>query len=100
MASRNDKANVLSFLGVLLDRRDWVYLLSLLIPLFVYNLTLKVYSIDSVPGLAPNFDLMRSDAFFNLGYALFWIGLFATVRGGGFCAGLWSFSSTRRRCSW
>jgi lipoteichoic acid synthase len=83
MTSRNDKANVLSFLGVLLDRRDWVYLLSLLIPLFVYNLILKVYSIDSVPGLAPNFDLMRSDAFFNLGYALFWIGLFAAVRGGG-----------------
>src|ERR671920_766661 len=83
MASRNDKANVLSFLGVLLDRRDWVYLLSLLIPLFVYNLILKVYSIDSVPGLAPTFDLMRSDAFFNLGYALFWIGLFAAVRGGG-----------------
>src|ERR687890_2028606 len=83
MASRNDKANVLSFLGVLLDRRDWVYLLSLLIPLFVYNLILKVYSIDSVPGLAPNFDLMRSDLFLNLGYALFWVGLFAAVRGGG-----------------
>src|SRR5918992_855641 len=83
MASRNDKANVLSFLGVLLDRRDWVYLLSLLIPLFVYNLTLKAYSIASVPGLAPSFDLMRSDVFFNLGYTLFWIGLFATVRGGG-----------------
>src|SRR5215211_2524354 len=78
MASRNDKANVLRFLGVLLDRRDWVYLLSLLIPLFVYNLTLKVYSIDSVPGLAPSFDLMRSDAFFNPAQRLF-----AAVRGGG-----------------
>ena len=100
MASRNDKANVLSFLGVLLDRRDWVYLLSLLIPLFVYNLILKVYSIDSVPGLAPTFDLMRSDAFFNLGYALFWIGSSPRCVAVGLCAGLWYFSSTRRRCSW
>jgi len=83
MASRNDKLHVLGFLGVLLDPRDWVYLLSLLTPLFVYNLSLKAYSITSVPGLAPNFDLMRSDVFFNLGYVLFWIGLFAAVRGGG-----------------
>jgi glucan phosphoethanolaminetransferase (alkaline phosphatase superfamily) len=28
-------------------------------------------------------DLMRSDVFFNLGYALFWIGLFAAVRSRG-----------------
>src|SRR5215218_3841801 len=84
MASRNDKANVLRFLGVLLDRRDWVYLLSLLVPLFVYNLVLKASSVASIPGLAPNFDLMRSDLFFNLGYAFFWIALFAAVRGGGF----------------
>src|SRR3712207_4869236 len=83
MTLRNDKSRVLGFLGVLLDSRDWVYLLSLLIPLFAYNLSLKAYSVASVPGLAPNFDLMRSDVFFNLGYALFWIGLFAAVRGGG-----------------
>src|ERR671917_2203009 len=86
MASRNDKANVLSFLGVLLSRRDWVYLLSLLIPLVVYNLTLKAYDIASRPGddheLAQTPDLMRSDVFFNLGYALLWIGLFAAVRRG------------------
>jgi lipoteichoic acid synthase len=68
-------------LGVLLGRRDWVYLLSLLVPLFVYNLALKASSVASIPGLAPTFDLMRSDVFFNLGYALFWIGLFAAVRG-------------------
>src|SRR5918997_1374993 len=83
MASGNNKSKVLSFLHVLLDRRDWVYLLSLLAPLFVYNLALKASSVASIPGLAPNFDLMRSDMFFNLGYALFWIGLFAAVRGGG-----------------
>src|SRR5829696_4790965 len=83
MSSRNNKSTILSCLDVLLDRRDWVYLLSLLVPLFVYNLALKASSVASVPGLAPNFDLMRSDVFFNLGYALFWIGLFAAVRGGG-----------------
>jgi lipoteichoic acid synthase len=83
MASGNNKSNALSFLDVLLDRRDWVHLLSLLVPLFVYNLALKASSVASIPGLAPNFDLMRSDVFFNLGYALFWIGLFAAVRGGG-----------------
>src|SRR5215210_4271513 len=83
MSSRNNKSNILSCLDVLLDRRDWVYLLSLLVPLFVYNLALKASSVASIPGLAPNFDLMRSDVFFNLGYALLWIGLFAAVRGGG-----------------
>src|SRR3712207_3522373 len=81
MVSRNNKLKVLNLLDALLDRRDWVYLLSLLIPLFVYKLALKAYSIASIPGLALNFDLIRSDLFFNLGYALFWIGLFAAVRG-------------------
>src|SRR5918998_1709559 len=83
MLSRNSKSNILSCWEVLLDRRDWVYLLSILVPLFVYNLALKASSVASIPGLAPNFDLMRSDVFFNLGYALLWIGLFAAVRGGG-----------------
>ena len=65
---------------MLLSRRDWVYLLSLLVPLFVYSLVLKASSVAAVPGLAPNFTLMRSDVFLNLGYALFWVGLFAAVR--------------------
>ena len=76
---------VLGFLGVLLNRRDWVYLLSLLVPFIVYNLALKAASVISQPGghgLAPTLDLMRSDVFFNLGYALFWIGLFAMARRG------------------
>ena len=68
---------------MLLGRRDWVYLLSLLVPLFVYNLSLKASSVASIPGLSPTFDLMRSDLFFNLGYALFWVGLFAAVHSGG-----------------
>jgi lipoteichoic acid synthase len=79
--SANDNLGLLSSLGVLLSRRDWVYLLSLLVPLFIYNLALKASSISSIPGLSPTFDLMRSDVFFNLGYALFWIGVFAAVRG-------------------
>jgi lipoteichoic acid synthase len=67
-------------LRALLSRRDWVYVLSLLIPFVVYNLALKASSVASIPGLAPSFYLMRSDVFFNLGYALFWVGLFAAVR--------------------
>ena len=75
----NNKPNILSFLGALMGLRHWVYLFSILVPLFVYNLTLKASSVTSIPGLSPTFDLMRSDVFFNLGYALFWIGLFAAV---------------------
>src|ERR687889_2836467 len=83
MASRNNKPSILNRLEVLLDRRDWVYLLSLLVPLFVYNLALKASSMASVPGLTPKVDLIRSDLFFSLGYAFFWIGLFAAARAGG-----------------
>ncbi len=83
MASGNNRSSTLSSLGGFLSRRDLIYLLSLLVPLFVYNLVLKASSVASIPGLAPNFELMRSDVFFNLGYALFWIGLFAAARGEG-----------------
>jgi lipoteichoic acid synthase len=59
-------------------------LLSLLIPFFVYSLALRAYEIASQPGdhgkLAQALDLMWSDLFFNLGFALLWIGLFAVVR--------------------
>jgi lipoteichoic acid synthase len=83
MMERDDQQNASDRSVVLLSRRDWVYLLALLVPLFVYNLTLKASSVASIPGLSPTFDLMRSDLFFNLGYALFWVGLFAAVHGGG-----------------
>jgi lipoteichoic acid synthase len=72
-------------LGVLLNRRDRVYPLSLLIPFTVYNLALKAYDVTSRPekhGLVRTLKLMRSDVFFNLGYALLWIGLFGVVRRG------------------
>ena len=71
---------LLDYLRAPLSRREWVYLLSLLVPFVAYDLALKASSVTSVPGLALTFDLMRSDVFFNLGYALFWIGLFAAVR--------------------
>ena len=75
----------MGFLGGLLDQRDRVYLLSLLIPFTVYNLVLKAYSVASRPekfGLVRTLKLMRSDVFFNLGYTLLWTGLFGVVRRG------------------
>ncbi|MDQ3911313.1 MAG: sulfatase-like hydrolase/transferase [Actinomycetota bacterium] len=73
---------LLSPLRTLLDRRDWVYLLSLLIPFIVYNCVLKALEIASLPdggGLVQTLSLMLSTISFNLGYALLWIGLFAVV---------------------
>ncbi len=76
--------NVLGFFGGRLSRRDWVYLLSLLVPFVTYNLALKTYDVivSGGPGLAEALDLALSDIFFNLGYALLWIGLFAAARRG------------------
>ncbi len=68
-----------------LSRRDRVYLLGLLAPHVIYNLALKASNIASRPGgrgLFWDLRLMRSDAFFNLGYALLWFGLFAAARRG------------------
>ncbi len=68
-----------------MSNRDWVYLLSLLIPFVAYDLALKGYLVVSWPkdlGLAESLKLMRSDLLFSLGYALFWIGLFAAARKG------------------
>jgi lipoteichoic acid synthase len=75
----------LGFPRVLLSRRDWGYLLSLLVPFVCYNLALKAYDVAMQPddlGIVRAFELMRSDVFFNLGYVLLWIGLFAAVRKG------------------
>ena len=33
-----------------LDARDWVYLLSILIPLIVYDLILKALDVAALPG--------------------------------------------------
>ncbi len=68
----------------LLTRGNWVYLASLLVPLFVYNVALKVVRIVTRPG-APGplgfLDQVRSDLLFNLGFAALWVGIFALVRG-------------------
>ncbi len=67
----------------LLSRRDWVYLLSLLVPFVAYGLTLKGSLVVSWPKdleFAEDLRLMRSDLLFNLGYLLLWVGLFAAAR--------------------
>src|SRR5919107_4839304 len=83
---------MLSFWKALLGRRDWVYVLSLLIPFVVYNLALKALILSSrnvesvgqfrVSTLRILAYGMWSDVFFVLGYALLWIGLFAAARKG------------------
>ncbi len=78
--------SVPGFSKALLSRREWVYLLSLLVPLFVYNLSLEAASVLSLPGergrVAAILELVLSDVFFSFGYVLLWIALFATTRKG------------------
>ena len=66
----------------LLSFRDRIYLLSLLGPFVVYNLALKASTIVAASGdnWLPS---ILSDAFFTLGYALLWVGLFAATPSGG-----------------
>ena len=67
----------------LLSRRDWVYLLSLLVPFVAYDLALKGSLVVSWPKdleLAEDLTLMRSNLLFDLGYVLLWVGLFAAAR--------------------
>jgi lipoteichoic acid synthase len=85
MVAKTGKKGVAARLRGLLVREDWIYLSSLLVPLFVYNVALKVIRILTqfeVPGPLGFLDQVRSDLLFNLGYAALWIGVFAAVRGG------------------
>jgi len=69
----------------LLTRGDWIYLASLLVPVFLYNLTLKVVRVvtrPDPPGPLGFVDQIRSDLLFNLGFAALWVGIFAAVRVG------------------
>jgi lipoteichoic acid synthase len=69
----------------LLGRRDWVYVLGLLVPFVAYNLALKVFRVASLTdehGLLGSLQLVRSDLLFNFGYTLLWVALFAVVREG------------------
>jgi lipoteichoic acid synthase len=79
-------------LRALLSRRDWVYVLSLLVPFVVYNLALKALILasrntESVGQFRDSTSRILaygiwSDVFFVLGYALLMIGLFAAARKG------------------
>src|SRR5918998_2207437 len=84
MLPQNANAGMRGVARPLLNRREWVYLLGLLVPFAVYELALKGFLIVSWPkdlGLAESVGLVRSDLFFNLGYALLWVVLFAVARG-------------------
>ncbi len=68
-----------------MGRRDWVYLLSLLVPFVVYTLSLKVTDVVSISGdkgVWRTLSLLQSDVFFGLGYAMFWVGLFTVAHRG------------------
>jgi lipoteichoic acid synthase len=83
MTVGNDNVETCAAARSLLSRRDWVYMLSLLIPFVVYDLVLKgalVFAGSGNPGLLGGLGLMRSDLLFNLGYVLLWVGLFALAR--------------------
>ena len=85
MAPKKGNAGIRDLLRGLLIREDWIYVLSLLVPVFVYNVALKVVRVATqfeVPGLLGFLDELRSDLLFNLGYTVLWIGIFAVVRGG------------------
>ena|SRR5215212_6728882 len=85
MAEENGTAGGVARLRGLLSRTEWVYASSLLVPLAVYNVTLKVVRVATqfvVPGPLGFLDQIRSDILFNLGYAALWITLFAVVRNG------------------
>ncbi len=74
---------VSSFVGA----RDLIYVLSLIIPLAIFELALKAIGIyaetpASEFSLWRPIDLLRSEALFVVGYGLVWIGLFAAVRRG------------------
>jgi lipoteichoic acid synthase len=85
MATQRRKVSIAARLKGLLIREDWIYILSLLVPVFVYNVALKVVRVATqfeVPSPLGFVDQVRSDLLFNLGYTVLWIGLFAVVRGG------------------
>ena len=85
MATKSGIMGFMARLRGLLTRGDWIYLASLLVPLFVYNVALKVVRIvtrPDPPGPLGFLDQIRSDLLFNLGFAALWVGIFAVVRRG------------------
>ncbi len=85
MKLRNNTSYKPGRLGRLLSRRDWAYVLALLVPFVAYDLALKIVRVASLSdehGLLGSLQLVRSDLLFNLGYALLWVGLFAVAKEG------------------
>lgn len=85
MGKKEENSTFKDHFKSILDWRDWVYLLSLLVPLFLYNVGLKVARIFTqldVPGPFGFLDEFRSEVFFNSGYVALWISLFAIFRRG------------------
>ena len=68
----------------LLRPQDWLYALSLLLPLGLYNLALKWEHISHVGALGwfTTLNLLRSNLLFSLGFGVVWAGLLALSRGG------------------
>lgn len=67
---------------LLLSPRDWAYVLALLVPFALLDLTSKMLRLVSLPADAGSLVMLRSDLLFHLGYALLWVGLFAVARRG------------------
>ena len=85
MAEKRGKTGIVARIGGLLPRGDWIYLASLLVPLFFFNVILKVIRIvtrPDLPGFFGFLDQIRSDLLFNLGFAALWVGVFAVARRG------------------
>ncbi|MGI8649995.1 MAG: LTA synthase family protein, partial [Rubrobacter sp.] len=65
--------------AALLERKTWVYLIALLLPLFLYTASLRVVSF--IQGDEGWIGFLVSDLPFNLGFLIFWVGVFMVFRG-------------------
>jgi phosphoglycerol transferase MdoB-like AlkP superfamily enzyme len=67
-----------------LSVRDWIYSLSVLVPLILYNVLVKLQHIDQLEttGWWDRVALLRSSFLFSLAFSLCWIGLLSMARRG------------------
>ncbi|QIN85364.1 sulfatase-like hydrolase/transferase (plasmid) [Rubrobacter tropicus] len=73
----------LRLLSRLLSRREWAYVLALLVPFVGLNLALKASRASALgSGGAGYTGFLAPDLLFCAGYALLWVGLFAAFRSG------------------
>ena len=85
MKARTHEARAGTLRGAfgLLARRDWAYVLGLLVPFAACNLALKVsHAVALDRGLLGAVGLLGPDLLFSAGYVLLWVGLFAAARRG------------------